>query len=71
MCVHVCVWSVEYGCVDLAFFTRSLQMAPDAWRRFSHANCGITRVTIRPNGRVSLKSFADVGHLPDNLITYS
>lgn len=50
------------------FVCRVLQFPPQGWLRMSIGHCGITWVTIRPNGRVSLKSLGDTGHLsPENL----
>ncbi|XP_065831230.1 serine/threonine-protein phosphatase PGAM5, mitochondrial-like isoform X2 [Oscarella lobularis] len=53
------------------FVCRALQLPPEAWLRMSIANCGITRLTIRPSGRVGLRSLGDAGHLPPDLITYN
>lgn len=50
------------------FVCRVLQFPPEGWLRMSIGHCGITWVTIRPNGRVSLKSLGDTGHMtPENL----
>lgn len=50
------------------FVCRVLQFPPQGWLRMSIGHCGITWVTIRPNGRVSLKSLGDTGHLsPESL----
>ena len=47
---------------------RVLQFPPEGWLRMSIGHCGITWVTIRPSGRVSLKSMGDTGHIaPENL----
>jgi serine/threonine-protein phosphatase PGAM5 len=62
---------VCHGNVIRYFVCRALQFPPEGWLRMSTANCGITWITIRPNGRVSLRGFGDVGHLPSNLITYN
>ena len=43
---------------------RVLQFPPEGWLRMSIGHCGITWVTIRPNGRVSVRSMGDTGHLP-------
>jgi serine/threonine-protein phosphatase PGAM5 len=53
------------------FVCRALQVPPEAWLRFSHGHCGVTRVDIRPNGRVVVKSFGDTGHLPPPMLTFS
>ncbi|XP_065054850.1 serine/threonine-protein phosphatase PGAM5, mitochondrial-like isoform X2 [Rhopilema esculentum] len=52
------------------FVCRALQFPPEGWLRMSIANCGLTQLTIRPNGRVSLKSLGDAGHLPPDQITF-
>ncbi len=53
------------------YISRALQLPPEAWLRISLAHCSITRLTIRPNGLVSLQSLGDSGHLPPNEITFS
>ena len=53
------------------FLFRALQLPPEAWLRISIANCGITRLTIRPNGMISLQSLGDSGHLPSDMITFN
>jgi len=62
---------VCHGNVIRYFVCRALQFPPEGWLRMSTANCGITWITIRPTGRVSLRGFGDVGHLPSNFITYN
>ena len=75
--VLCCVWTIgpckcllRY-CVVLCVDYRALQVPPEAWLRFSHGHCGVTRVDIRPNGRVVVKSFGDTGHLPPPMLTFS
>lgn len=53
------------------FVCRSLQFPLEGWGRMSIAHCGLTWLSILPNGRVSLRGLGDTGHLPPNLITYS
>ncbi|XP_062508941.1 serine/threonine-protein phosphatase PGAM5, mitochondrial-like isoform X2 [Corticium candelabrum] len=53
------------------FVCRALQLPPESWLRISLANCSVTRLTIRPSGRVSLQSLGDAGHLPPDKITYN
>ncbi|CAI4232843.1 unnamed protein product [Auanema sp. JU1783] len=53
------------------FVCRALQFPPEGWLRISLGNCSLTWVTVRPNGRVSLKMMGDVGHLPVDKISYS
>lgn len=43
---------------------RVLQFPPEGWLRMSIGHCGITWLTVKPNGRVSLRSMGDTGHLP-------
>ncbi|EDV23560.1 uncharacterized protein TRIADDRAFT_5385, partial [Trichoplax adhaerens] len=50
---------------------RSLQLPMEAWLRFNIANCGITTLTIEPDGRVTLMGLGDIGHLPPELITFT
>ena len=51
---------------------RVLQFPPEGWLRMSIGHCGITWVTIRPNGRVSLKCMGDTGHIaPENLSSWT
>ncbi|CAJ0567886.1 unnamed protein product, partial [Mesorhabditis spiculigera] len=52
------------------FVCRALQFPPEGWLRLSVANCSITWLQIRPNGRVTLKSLSDVGHLPHKKVTF-
>lgn len=51
------------------FVCRVLQFPPEGWLRMSIGHCGITWVTIRPNGRVSVRSMGDTGHLPPNQLS--
>ncbi|XP_028400308.1 serine/threonine-protein phosphatase PGAM5, mitochondrial-like [Dendronephthya gigantea] len=53
------------------FICRALQFPTEGWLRMSIGNCGITWLTIRPNGHVSLRNMGDVGHLHPDLITRS
>ncbi|XP_020894586.1 serine/threonine-protein phosphatase PGAM5, mitochondrial isoform X2 [Exaiptasia diaphana] len=52
------------------FICRALQFPPEGWLRMSIGHCGITTMTIRPNGRISLRSMGDTGHLPPEKITF-
>lgn len=49
--------------------SRALQLPPNAWLRFSINHASITWLSITPNGKVSLKEYSDVGHMPPDLIT--
>lgn len=57
--IYVC-----HGNVIRYFVCRVLQFPPEGWLRMSIGHCGITWVTIKPNGRVSVRSMGDTGHLP-------
>mmetsp|Transcript_17955 Transcript_17955/g.42156 ORF Transcript_17955/g.42156 Transcript_17955/m.42156 type:complete len:352 (+) Transcript_17955:54-1109(+) len=52
------------------FVMRALQLPPEAWLRLRGDNAGITEIIIHPDGRVSLSRFADVGHLPIEMVTF-
>jgi len=52
------------------FVMRALQLPPEAWLRLRGDNTGITEIIIHPDGRVSLARFADVGHLPIEMLTF-
>jgi serine/threonine-protein phosphatase PGAM5 len=51
------------------FFTRSLQLPPEAWLRFSLHHASITWLSIYPSGRVVLRLFGDSGHMPFESVT--
>ncbi|KAI6651610.1 Serine/threonine-protein phosphatase PGAM5, mitochondrial-like [Oopsacas minuta] len=53
------------------FVCRALQLPPEAWLRMSVGNCSLTFITIRPNGRVSLRGMGDTGHLPHDNVTFN
>ena len=63
---------VCHGNVIRYFFLRALQLPPEAWLRTSTFNCSLTYLVVRPgSGRVSLRAFGDVGHLPMRMVTFS
>lgn len=62
---------VCHGNVIRYFVCRALQFPPEGWLRMSTGNCGLTWLTIRPNGNVSLRGFGDTGHLPPELVTFT
>lgn len=62
---------VCHGNVIRYFVCRALQFPPEGWLRMSTGNCGLTWLTIRPNGNVSLRSFGDTGHLPPDMVTFT
>ena len=48
---------------------RVLQALPESWVNMGSNNCGVSQVLIKPDGRMRLMSYNDVGHLPDRLRT--
>ena len=52
------------------FVCRALQLPPEAWLRISLRHASITQLSIRPNGRVSLKALGDSGHLPADKLSF-
>jgi hypothetical protein len=50
--------------------SRALQLPPETWKRIAVWNASITVVEITTQGRVSLKFFSDIGHLPCEIVTY-
>ncbi len=53
------------------FVCRALQLPPEAWLRISLRHASLTWITIRPNGRVSIRTLGDSGHFPPDKITTS
>jgi len=53
------------------FVCRALQFPPEGWLRMSIGNCGLTWLTIRPSGNVSLRGMGDIGHIPPDLTTFN
>jgi len=53
------------------FVCRALQFPPEAWLRISLKHASITWITIRPDGRVSVRGLGDSGHFPPALLTTS
>ncbi|CAL7945174.1 unnamed protein product [Xylocopa violacea] len=51
------------------FVCRALQFPPEGWLRLSLNHGSITWVSIRPNGRVTLRSLGDSGHMGPQLIS--
>jgi serine/threonine-protein phosphatase PGAM5 len=54
---------VCHGNVIRYFFTRALQIPPEAWLRMSTFNCSLTYILIKPNGNCSARMMGDIGHL--------
>ena len=53
----------------LFYYYRALQLPPEAWLRISLHHGSITWVTIRPSGRVTLRTLGDSGFMPPAKIT--
>ncbi|XP_064621018.1 serine/threonine-protein phosphatase PGAM5, mitochondrial-like isoform X2 [Lineus longissimus] len=51
------------------FVCRALQFPPEAWLRLSLYHASITYMTIRPSGRVGLRTLGDAGFLPADKLT--
>ncbi|CAO1415895.1 unnamed protein product [Diamesa hyperborea] len=51
------------------FVLRALQLPPEAWLRLSLHHASITWLTINPNGRVTLRTLGDAGHMPLGYLT--
>lgn len=54
---------VCHGNLIRYFFTRALQLPPEAWLRMSTFNCSLTYILITPNGYCSARMMGDIGHL--------
>ena len=50
---------------------RALQFPPEAWLRIGLDHASITWITIRPNGRVSVRRVGDSGFIPVGEVTVS
>jgi len=61
---------VCHGNVIRYFVCRALQLSPNAWLRMSLRHGSMTVLTLRPNGRVSLKSLGDTGHMPPDKLSF-
>lgn len=51
------------------FVCRALQLPPEAWLRISLKHASITWVTIRPDGRTSIRALGEAGFMPPNKLT--
>ncbi len=49
--------------------SRALQFPPEGWLRMGLNNGSITWLTIRPSGRVGLRSLGDSGFMPPDKLT--
>lgn len=64
--VYVC-----HGNVIRYMACRALQFPPEGWLRIGLRHCSITWITVRPNGKVSLRCLGDAGHLPPDKLTFN
>jgi len=62
---------VCHGNVIRYFVTKVLKVETMSWLQMTIGNCGLTVVSIKPNGSMKLISFNDMGHIPSNLRTVS
>ncbi|XP_070689477.1 serine/threonine-protein phosphatase PGAM5, mitochondrial isoform X2 [Pempheris klunzingeri] len=51
------------------FVCRALQFPPEGWLRMGLNNGSITWLTIRPSGRVALRTLGDTGFMPPDKLT--
>lgn len=51
------------------FVCRALQFPPEGWLRIGLNNGSITWLTIRPSGRVALRTLGDAGFMPPDKLT--
>ncbi|XP_057686884.1 serine/threonine-protein phosphatase PGAM5, mitochondrial isoform X2 [Corythoichthys intestinalis] len=51
------------------FVCRALQFPPEGWLRMGLNNGSITWLTIRPSGRVALRTLGDAGFMPPDKLT--
>lgn len=61
---------VCHGNLIRYFVCRVLAAPADMWVNLEIANCGITRVEVRPNGRLVLVSHNEHQHIPSKYHTY-
>ncbi|GAB1604634.1 serine/threonine-protein phosphatase PGAM5, mitochondrial-like [Argonauta hians] len=52
------------------FVCRALQFPPEGWLRMRLYHASITWITIKPDGKVSLKLVGDAGHIPADKLSY-
>lgn len=49
---------------------RALQFPPEGWLRMNLRHGSITWITIRPNGKVSVRCIGEAGHMPPENLTF-
>jgi|ERR1712013_75255 len=52
------------------FVVRAMQCPPDYWLKMSLAHCGITWISIPPNGELQVRTYGESGHLPPEMVTF-
>lgn len=62
---------VCHGNLMRYFVMRALMVPPETWCNTNLYNCGISEITITSDGKVSLLSHNDSGHLPNEMKTLS
>ena len=60
---------VSHGNLIRYLAARVLRASPQSWLRMKTFNCGITEIAVEADGRLSLVTYNDVGHLPREFIT--
>jgi broad specificity phosphatase PhoE len=60
---------VAHGNVIRYLACRALGVDPLAWNGFGITHTGLTTILVRPDGRMKVLSYNDVGHLPPELQT--
>lgn len=60
-----------HGNIIRFFACRALGVQPRAWIKMQSLHCGITEISVLPNGETRLASYNDTGHLPRPMRTMS
>ncbi len=60
-----------HGNIIRFFACRALGVQPRAWIKMQSLHCGITEISVLPNGETRLASYNDTGHLPRHMRTMS
>lgn len=51
------------------FVCRALQFPPEAWLRISLGHASITWISVMDDGRVTLRTLGETGHMPKELLS--
>lgn len=62
---------VCHGNVIRYLVTKALKADPLSWLQMSISNCSLTIIRVNPDGTMKLDAFADYGHIPENLRTFT